>query len=1838
MADLILERPQAGQRLEYSDLNDARIVLGFPSEDAVLERQGDSLVFTFDDGSSVILNDFYNAFTRDTLPEFSIDGQAVSGGDFFAALGDESLMPAAGPAQQVADGGRYHDLSDMAFYGGINRLDGLDLGWNGGVEPERDLWGAGENTDIPTLDALSFTVDNLFEDAMPFANQGDDQTLYGRLNLSFSGGPNTVLDAVTLNGLHEGSTIFIGQPGAAGTQEIVIGADGSIRLTADQLNAGVYLKPPVNSDADMQVGINAEYHSSVSGLADSASFGPYTVVVDAVADLATEQVVRNEGIDYQDHTESASHGEAANIKIAAGATFGDVLDGSETHLIRVSGIPTDWDLNLKSLPEGWVLCDANGKPIDPADMAADFDAHDTRDFYFNVTQAARDNAEDPNDPGTTGRVEAELEFNPHDWTSNGSTANPDAGRWTDGTLNEHPATVGVSGVSIENPSDGELPGYNNNRAETDQVFTEIDLTEDTPDVVEAPGKAEMNEAFGTDGDVNLAGLSPSVQDALNGIAQDHGLGTPLAASQSSVSFDLHSDGIADPNPVLNGSGPSVSFNPDNLPDMQAKLTSGTEEDWKDIVWKVDGDKLIGTIGPNGPVAVVGVISTDYDANGTGSSSITFVQYQPVQHTGQGTNPLDVNFGLKVVDEDGDVATTTVNVSIKDSTPEALDDATVTFDEADPPAGGVISGNVLDNDTAGSDGWYGGGGDGSTGGGGEGVLSYQISGLPDGYILRDAQGNEADPANLDPGTEYTVCRPNQFDDGETPQGSFTLNKDGSWTFTQGDGDIVKDYDFTVRYTVKDADGDEAHADMKVDVNAGPLTAGITTTTPELHESNQTVENPTLSQDDKAPTAVYVIQAYDHEGNKAGGEALFEEMRVTLTIEPSSILDDLVSQQAILDANPGQDIAFNNDGTITVTIPAGSDGSFELKLPLYDDAKGGYGTTSDGPKEQFTVSISKVEGSEGDYLKPGDSHCPIGADGGKASTTIVDDGAYKEDGEWVYAPNRLDGDKPYDHAQDDHPYDGPMFKLTAPTELAEGDAFLFHLGGTIDPNTGTAYTGGHPEETITVEFKLTLNDATENNDLSVTVGKQAGATYYYEDANGNWQKVPASGTIPQSAYKDGELNVRVELGTNFDLNKLDKVGLNVKAVDDTVTEAKGSEGFTVAITGATGNESTYYGDPTKEVTITETHDGRIAITNAEQVLEGGNMVFTIVVTDTKIQAGNDLYNDTVRVELQLGGAAGANSNAAGLEDLELTLKAFQDANPDIKVVEVNADGSVIIEIPASAWDGDSSHPTYDFNVPTKVDANVAEARETVTVEITGASGAEIDYKASAESTESGHITGKGDIVDEAGLSISGTPKIYEDPRMGSNVAEYTISVDDKKIPVDDAQGPSGKVTGQGFSFDVTLKDGSAWFDNNLTDNDMHGHKDGGQVSGMGDYAWALPVPDGKGGYLESEYMQYDLSTPEGRTAFENAYNDYLESKGYGVGDQFVTVSVSENGRTITFNIPQGMSVDKLEDMPIRVYALDDAVDDDGERYTVSIGNIKEAGTADDYDSIGTTKDHSSTANTTVDTTIVDDGDPRGNGYSIGLGDGFGMESDKYIRVPVLAFAREEGDPLFNEGNPPVDGITITIVITGGSAEENRDFYTDNGWTMVGTDKNGNSLWQTTLPGGEANWHWVGETADGIEPHVDAHWEYVGDATKIPVNDDRLTEGTEDIKVSLDSVSGHESEVREGENTATLEIKDDRGTGTTSDFDVKDGQLVDAYGDPVLDRDGNPISTDGYTRDKHGDLVNADGDKLLELDDNGNWTYNGQIVIGMREGPQLVSFAPERPLYEGDGMVPPELIGYA
>ena len=73
MANLILARPQAGQHMVVDSVPDSRLVLQFPTDQATMERSGDNLIFSFDDGSSIQLANFYTQYSQESMPDFEVD-------------------------------------------------------------------------------------------------------------------------------------------------------------------------------------------------------------------------------------------------------------------------------------------------------------------------------------------------------------------------------------------------------------------------------------------------------------------------------------------------------------------------------------------------------------------------------------------------------------------------------------------------------------------------------------------------------------------------------------------------------------------------------------------------------------------------------------------------------------------------------------------------------------------------------------------------------------------------------------------------------------------------------------------------------------------------------------------------------------------------------------------------------------------------------------------------------------------------------------------------------------------------------------------------------------------------------------------------------------------------------------------------------------------------------------------------------------------------------------------------------------------------------------------------------------------------------------------------------------------------------------------------------------------------------------------------------------------------------------------------------------------------------------------------------------------------------------
>ncbi len=124
-----ISRPGPGQTTTIHAAASDKIILDFSTQGITLSRADNALIFTFDDGAVIRLDDFYENYHADNIPEFEADGRLVSGAEFFSALGPD-LMPAAGPAP-VERSSHSAEYSDSALQGGVDHLDGLDMSVQG---------------------------------------------------------------------------------------------------------------------------------------------------------------------------------------------------------------------------------------------------------------------------------------------------------------------------------------------------------------------------------------------------------------------------------------------------------------------------------------------------------------------------------------------------------------------------------------------------------------------------------------------------------------------------------------------------------------------------------------------------------------------------------------------------------------------------------------------------------------------------------------------------------------------------------------------------------------------------------------------------------------------------------------------------------------------------------------------------------------------------------------------------------------------------------------------------------------------------------------------------------------------------------------------------------------------------------------------------------------------------------------------------------------------------------------------------------------------------------------------------------------------------------------------------------------------------------------------------------------------------------------------------------------------------------------------------------------------------------------------------------------------------
>ena len=245
MADLTLRHPANGANQVIPSEKFDHIAFDFPSDSVVLSKEGNDLLLSFEDGSRITLTDFYTTFSKDSIPDFIVDGTSVSGSEFFAALNEPDLMPAAGPAVAAsnADGGRFHEYTDASLMDGVERLGGLDLGLNRAAEPDRELEAYG-NRGVEEEEAV---VEEVIVPERPLFNDAP------------SGGSSVVTT-------DEGNIPGMGsQHETSATQPFGAATDGSFKMELHGADATVSI-----GGTELKVENGKLYHNGVEVTADAA--------------------------------------------------------------------------------------------------------------------------------------------------------------------------------------------------------------------------------------------------------------------------------------------------------------------------------------------------------------------------------------------------------------------------------------------------------------------------------------------------------------------------------------------------------------------------------------------------------------------------------------------------------------------------------------------------------------------------------------------------------------------------------------------------------------------------------------------------------------------------------------------------------------------------------------------------------------------------------------------------------------------------------------------------------------------------------------------------------------------------------------------------------------------------------------------------------------------------------------------------------------------------------------------------------------------------------------------------------------------------------------------------------------------------------------------------------------------------------------------------------------------------------------------------------------------------------------------------------------------------------
>ncbi|WP_299377209.1 VCBS domain-containing protein [uncultured Kiloniella sp.] len=354
--------------------------------------------------------------------------------------------------------------------------------------------------------------------------------------------------------------------------------------------------------------------------------------------------------------------EQAEVTVPVDVTFGDYTDGSEVHTIVLSGIPSDW------IPTFAYEFTVDGLA----------DGQNPGDIGLNTTYSITIDVTDLDDVG--GLVDIDLTFNPQDWTSS---------RWSDGSSHDDgDATIGLKAIAVETNLSGDELTDLNNRAETDGSHT-IKVIEDIPEVQGVT--FTHDETKGVDaGSGDVAALNAAVAAAL--VASTVGVhGSVIGQAEAEVAHDFKTDGPTTPTDASDVGTEKLHFQDYDSFEVPG-MTAGGEGDENSspifltrddanpyIVWGLDDEGN-----------AVFSVHLEQPTTSSGTATMTFVQYQQINHSiggdnsaGEHDDALSFTLDYVAIDGEGDVSDpATATITVEDDGPSVNPIETNAMDESD----------------------------------------------------------------------------------------------------------------------------------------------------------------------------------------------------------------------------------------------------------------------------------------------------------------------------------------------------------------------------------------------------------------------------------------------------------------------------------------------------------------------------------------------------------------------------------------------------------------------------------------------------------------------------------------------------------------------------------------------------------------------------------------------------------------------------------------------------------------------------------------------------------------------------------------------------------------------------------------------------------------------------------------------------------------------------------------------------------------------------------------------------------------------------------------------------